>query len=165
MKQRVVIAMALACKPELLLADEPTTALDVTIQAQMLGMISDLKKRLNTSLILITHDMGIVAENCDKVAVVYAGQIVESGSKEDIFDHASHPYTIGLFHSLPSFSVNEERLHPISGMPPDPRNLPSGCSFHPRCPHATEGCKSGTTPNKEVSPGHFCRCISPGKED
>ena len=161
MKQRVVIAMALACDPELLLADEPTTALDVTIQAQVLDMIRDLRDKLQTSMILITHDLGVVAETCDSVAVVYAGQIVESGSKFDMFTKPTHPYTLGLFGSLPSMAVGEKRLHSIEGLPPDPTNLPEGCSFWPRCPHATEACK-GAIPNREISPGHFVRCI---KED
>lgn len=159
MKQRVVIAMALVFKPELLLADEPTTALDVTIQAQIMEIIRHFKESFDTSMILITHDLGIVAENCDNVAVIYAGQILEYGSKEDLFDHPTHPYTLGLFHSLPSFAVGEKRLHSIAGAPPDPRQLPTGCVFHPRCPHATEACKSGEVPNVEVSPGHFCRCL------
>ena len=134
MKQRVVIAMALACNPMLLLADEPTTALDVTIQAQVLEMMMDLKRKLNTSMILITHDLGVVAETCDKVAVIYAGKIVEYGSKEDIFRHPTHPYTLGLFGSLPKLDDDSKRLSPIHGLPPDPTNLPEGCSFHPRCP-------------------------------
>ena len=159
MKQRVVIAMALACRPELLLADEPTTALDVTIQAQVLEMVKDLQKELNTAMILITHDLGVVAEMCDKVAVVYAGEVIESGSREDLFDHPTHPYTLGLFHSLPGYAVGEKRLHPIEGLPPDPSNLPEGCSFHPRCPRASAECAAGTIPNQEISPGHFCRCI------
>ena len=162
MKQRVVIAMALACDPELLLADEPTTALDVTIQAQVLDMIRDLRDKLQTSMILITHDLGVVAETCDSVAVVYAGQIVEAGSKEDLFDHPTHPYTLGLFGSLPSMAVGEKRLHSIVGLPPDPTNLPVGCAFWPRCPHATEACK-GSIPNREITPGHFVRCIKEGK--
>ena len=162
MKQRVVIAMALACDPELLLADEPTTALDVTIQAQVLDMIRDLRDKLQTSMILITHDLGVVAETCDSVAVVYAGQIVEAGSKEDLFDHPTHPYTLGLFGSLPSMAVGEKRLHSIVGLPPDPTNLPVGCAFWPRCPHACEACK-GEIPNREITPGHFVRCIKEGK--
>lgn len=161
MRQRVVIAIALACQPELLLADEPTTALDVTIQAQMLELIKNLKERFNTSMILITHDLGVVAENCDTVAIVYAGQIVESGTKEDIFLHPSHPYTLGLFNSLPSISVNSTRLKPIEGLPPDPSNLPEGCSFHPRCPYATDACKCGEIENRELTPGHFCKCVNP----
>jgi len=162
MKQRVVIAIALACNPQLLIADEPTTALDVTIQAQVLDMIRDLRDKLQTSMILITHDLGVVAETCDSVAVVYAGQIVESGSKEDLFDHPTHPYTLGLFGSLPSMAVGEKRLHSIVGLPPDPTNLPEGCAFWPRCPHATEACK-GSIPNREITPGHFVRCIKEEK--
>ncbi len=166
MKQRVVIAMALACNPALLLADEPTTALDVTIQAQVLNMISNLQKQLNTSMILITHDMGIVAENCDDVAVIYAGEIVEFGSKEDIFLHPTHPYTVGLFGAIPSMTGDVERLSPIPGMPPDPENLPEGCHFSPRCKHCTECCKSGEVPYVEVSPNHFVRChLCSGKEN
>ncbi len=164
MKQRVVIAMALACKPELLLADEPTTALDVTIQAQVLEMIKDLKQRLNTSMILITHDLGVVAETCDEVAVIYAGKIIEYGSIVDIFDHPAHPYTLGLFQSLPSWAIGEKRLHPIEGLTPDPSNLPKGCSFNPRCPRATEACRTGEIENIELTPGHFCLCIHPEKE-
>ena len=164
MKQRVVIAMALACRPQLLLADEPTTALDVTIQAQVLEMINDLKNELNTAMVLITHDLGIVAEMCDKVAIVYAGKVIEAGSKEDIFDHPSHPYTLGLFHSLPGFAVGEARLHPVPGLPPDPSCLPSGCAFHPRCSKATAECMSGEICNRELTPGHFCRCLHPEEE-
>lgn len=164
MKQRVVIAMALACDPELLLADEPTTALDVTIQAQVLEMIRDLKKKFHTSMILITHDLGVVAQTCDQVAVIYAGEIVEYAEKVELFDHPTHPYTLGLFGSLPSMSVNADRLKPINGMPPDPTNLPEGCSFHPRCPHATEKCH-GKIPYVEVAPGHFCRCCMTGKKE
>ena len=160
MKQRVVTAMALACDPELLLADEPTTALDVTIQAQVLDLIRDLKEQYNTSMILITHDLGVVAETCDTVAVIYAGQIMEFGSKEDIFDHPTHPYTVGLFGSLPGMAVGEKRLHSINGLPPDPTNLPVGCPFAPRCTHACDKCQvDGGIPNIEVSPGHFVRCI------
>ena len=162
MKQRVVLAMALACDPELLLADEPTTALDVTIQAQVLGLINELKQKYNTSMLLITHDLGVVAQTCDTVAVIYAGQIVEYGTKEDIFDHPTHPYTVGLFNSLPDMENETDRLSPIPGLPPDPTNLPEGCPFHPRCPHAGEACH-GEIPNRELSPGHFCRCIKEGQ--
>lgn len=165
MKQRVVIAMALACAPELLLADEPTTALDVTIQAQVLDMIKSLRDQNNTSMILITHDLGVVAEVCDAVAVVYAGQIIEVGTREDIFDHPLHPYTNGLFDSLPSLSEDKERLNPIAGMPPDPRMLPQGCHFNPRCKFATEACRNAAIPLEEVTPGHFCRCCNLGKEN
>ena len=160
MKQRVVIAMALACDPELLLADEPTTALDVTIQAQVLDLIRELKEKYNTSMILITHDLGVVAETCDSVAVIYAGRIVEYGSLEDVFDHPQHSYTKGLFGSLPGMAVGEKRLRSINGLPPDPTNLPCGCSFAPRCPNACDKRRAdGETPFVEVTPGHFVRCL------
>ena len=164
MKQRVVIAMALACSPDLLLADEPTTALDVTIQAQVLDMINELKKKNNTSMILITHDLGVVAQTCDDVAVVYAGEIIESGSREHIFEHPTHPYTIGQFGAIPELDDEEEWLHPIEGLPPDPTNLPEGCAFSPRCPNATEECRTGRVPNREIAPGHFCRCLKTMQE-
>lgn len=142
MKQRVVIAIALACEPELLIADEPTTALDVTIQAQVLAMMNDLQERLKTSMILITHDLGIVAQTCDDVCVMYAGEIIESGTAEDIFlSDKHHPYTVGLFGSIPSLDVETSRLNPINGLMPDPTDLPEGCHFAPRCPHATEACR------------------------
>ena len=158
MKQRVIIAIALACNPELLLADEPTTALDVTIQAQVMEMIADLQKKLNTAMILITHDLGIVAEACDDVAVIYAGEIVEFASKEDLFLHPTHPYTIGLFGSIPSLSEDVDRLTPIPGLPANPEKLPEGCHFHPRCSHCTAACQTGDIPLVEVSPNHFVRC-------
>jgi peptide/nickel transport system ATP-binding protein len=140
MKQRVVIAMALACSPKLLLADEPTTALDVTIQAQVLRMIKDLKARLNTTLILISHDLGVVAKICDKVAIMYAGKIVEYGTMADIFKAPLHPYTEGLFNSIPRLDVDRERLVPIKGLMPDPALIPRGCVFRPRCPYAQDLC-------------------------
>ena len=158
MKQRVIIAIALACNPKLLLADEPTTALDVTIQAQVMEMINELKKEFRTSMILITHDLGIVAESCDSVAIMYAGKIVEYGSLEDIFDHTSHPYSKGLFNSIPSLEKDTHRLQPIRGLMPDPANLPTGCAFHPRCPYADEICEKEVPPTVEVSPGHQCLC-------
>jgi len=160
MRQRVVIAMALACRPELLLADEPTTALDVTIQAQVLDMIYKLKHDCNTSMILITHDFGVVAEMCDDVAVIYAGEIIEYGSKEDIFDKPAHPYTLGLFGAIPDINSDARRLNPIPGMPPDPSNLPEGCYFNPRCLHASDLCRRKKVSLREISPGHFCRCIN-----
>jgi peptide/nickel transport system ATP-binding protein len=159
MKQRVVIAMALACNPDLLLADEPTTALDVTIQAQVLKMIRDLKDQKNTSMILITHDLGIVAGSCDNVAVTYAGEIVEYGSKEEIFIHANHPYTLGLFDALPDMESDAERLSPIAGMPPDPSELPAGCKFAPRCPYATPECSQKEIQMQQMEGTHQCRCI------
>ena len=158
MKQRVVIAMALACAPDLLLADEPTTALDVTIQAQVLDMINELKERLNTSMIMITHDLGVVAQVCDSVAVVYAGEIMEYGTKEQIFDHPLYPYTKGLFGSLPNMNDDAERLSPIEGLPPNPADLPKGCAFHPRCPYATEACEQAHIPLTDMGGGHLCRC-------
>ena len=143
MKQRVVIAMALACNPRLLIADEPTTALDVTIQAQVLGMMEELKEKFDTSMLLITHDLGVVAQTCDSVAIMYAGEIVEYGTIEDIFTgERHHPYTEGLFGSIPSLTGNETRLNPIAGLMPDPTNLPEGCKFHTRCPKCMEICKN-----------------------
>jgi peptide/nickel transport system ATP-binding protein len=145
MKQRVVIAMSLACNPELIIADEPTTALDVTIQAQVLAMIKELKERLNTSMIMITHDLGIVARTCDKVAIMYAGEIVEQGTVRDIFlNENHHPYTVGLFGSIPDLERETARLTPIDGLMPDPVALPSGCKFHPRCGQCMEICKTET---------------------
>ena len=158
MKQRVVIAMALACEPELLIADEPTTALDVTIQAQVLKMIQELKIKLNTSMLLITHDLGVVAQTCDNVAIMYAGEIVEQGTVEDIFrSKEHHPYTVGLFGSVPKLNEKSDRLHPIEGMLPDPTKLPEGCKFSPRCPHCMDICK--TTPPSVVKEGtHEIAC-------
>lgn len=162
MKQRVVIAMALACNPDLLLADEPTTALDVTIQAQVLDMINGLKTKYNTAMIMITHDLGVVAEVCDDVAVIYAGEVVEYGTKEQIFDNPSHPYTLGLFGSLPDLDLDEEHLSPIEGLPPDPANLPNGCSFNPRCPHVTNSCCIEHVELTNLGNGHLCRCVNIG---
>ena len=159
MRQRVVIAIALACNPDLLLADEPTTALDVTIQAQVLDLMRELNSIKKTSTILITHDMGVVTEMCDDVAVIYAGEIIESGTLKDIFGDSKHPYTIGLFGSIPRIDGDEQTLNPIAGLPPNPANLPSGCKFHPRCPHVAEECKSDEISVYEVSPGHLCRCL------
>ena len=158
MKQRVVIAIALACNPQLLIADEPTTALDVTIQAQVLAMMNELKIKFGTAMILITHDLGVVAETCDKVAIMYAGEIVEFGLLDDIFNHSRHPYTKGLFNSLPSLEKTEKRLKPISGLMPDPAELPDGCKFHDRCLFAQTRCSVEEPPYVEVSPGHFSRC-------
>ena len=164
MKQRVVIAMALACRPKLLLADEPTTALDVTIQAQILDMMRELKNELGTSMLLITHDLGVVAETCDSVAVMYAGEIVEYGSLEDIFDHTQHPYTVSLFGALPSLEKKLDRLQAIAGLMPDPANLPTGCPFHPRCPRADAQCAACAPEYREITPGHFVRCRKAEKE-
>ncbi len=161
MKQRVVIAMALACSPELLLADEPTTALDVTIQAEVLDMIRELRQKLGTSMIMITHDLGIVAEVCDTVAVVYAGEVMEYGTKAQIFHNPIFPYTIGLFGSLPDLDKDVDRLSPIEGLPPDPSNLPKGCAFHTRCPYADEECRKDHLPLRDMGDGHLCRCCHP----
>ena len=142
MKQRVVIALALACEPKLILADEPTTALDVTIQAQVLQMMNELKVKLNTAMILITHDLGVVAQTCDDVAIMYAGEIIESGTAEDIYEGKQHhPYTVGLFGSIPDMDSKAKRLNPIPGLMPDPTHLPAGCPFAPRCPRCMEICK------------------------
>ena len=148
MKQRVMIAIAIACHPELLIADEPTTALDVTIQAQVLDMMQELKDNLDSSILLITHDLGVVAAFCDRVAIMYAGEIVEQGTLEDIFDteRPHHPYTIGLFGSIPNLEVKTDRLHPIDGLMPDPTDLPEGCKFNPRCPKSCAQCQSGPVP-------------------
>ena len=164
MKQRVVIAMALACNPELLLADEPTTALDVTIQAQVLEMIQSLKDQLGTSVVLITHDLGIVANFCQSVAVIYSGEIVEYGTVEDIFDRPQHPYTLGLFGSIPRLGTTEKRLRPIKGLIPDPTDLPAGCKFCERCPQAGKDCETADPPVVEVGPGHLVKCLRCGGE-
>ena len=147
MKQRVVIAIALSCNPNLLLADEPTTALDVTIQAQVLNMMVKLKKQLGTSMLFVTHDLGIVAEICDEVAVMYAGRIIERGTLVEVFNHTKHPYTEGLFNSLPDIEKRTSMLKPIPGLMPDPTCLPAGCAFALRCPYARPECID--TPQKE----------------
>ena len=165
MKQRVVIAMALACNPKLLLADEPTTALDVTIQAQVLKMMKELKEKLNTAVLMITHDLGVVASICQKVAVIYAGEIVEYGTLEQIFDHPTHPYTIGLFGSLPKLDSTEKRLKPIKGMMPDPTLEIQGCKFAERCEHATEACRAKKPEIYTTQDGHQIRCVLAGKEN
>ena len=164
MKQRVVIAMALACNPLLLLADEPTTALDVTIQAQVLEMMQSLKEKLGTSVLMITHDLGVVADSCETVAVIYAGEIVEYGSAEHIFDFPTHPYTIGLFNSLPKLDSTIRRLVPIKGLMPDPTNLPAGCRFYERCPDAKDECAISSPVMMEVAPGHLVKCFPKGGE-
>lgn len=159
MKQRVAIAIALACNPELLIADEPTTALDVTIQEQVLAMMAELKDRLNTSMIMITHDLGIVAKTCDKVAIMYAGEIIEQGTVQDIFEgDKHHPYTIGLFGSIPDLEIESRRLNPIDGLMPDPTNLPKGCKFHPRCKSCMEMCKT-KDPELYIKGEHVIACF------
>jgi len=159
MRQRVMIAMGLSCNPEILIADEPTTALDVTIQAQVLDMMNGLKNKFGTSMILITHDLGVVAQVCDKVAIMYAGEIIEAGSLKDIFENTKHPYTKGLFGSIPNLEEEVDRLSPIKGLMPDPTDIPKGCPFHPRCPHAAEVCTTKVPNNTEVNEGHTVRCM------
>ena len=158
MKQRVVIAIALACHTKLLIADEPTTALDVTIQAQVLELIKKYREKYETAMLMITHDLGIVAEVCDRVAVMYAGSIVECGTLEDVFNRTLHPYTEGLFSSLPNINQRAARLTPIPGAMPDPTRLPKGCSFAPRCAYATEACVQTKQSDFMVSDTHMVRC-------
>ena len=159
MKQRIVIAMALACNPRVLIADEPTTALDVTIQAQVLDLMRKLQEEFKTATIMITHDLGVVAETCDKVAVIYAGEVVEYGSAEAIFEHSSHPYTKALFDALPSLDTEMDRLRSIEGLISDPMALPSYCSFCDRCPERTELCSVIDPIAKEIAPDHKVKCI------
>ena len=159
MKQRVVIAIALSCKPSLLIADEPTTALDVTIQAQILELMKELKKKYQSSMIMITHDLGIVAEICDNVAIMYAGGVLEYGSVMDIYKDPRHPYTRALFDSIPDVHRDQARLKVISGLPPDPTDIPSGCPFHPRCPHCTERCKTEKPEVVHLNETHWARCF------
>ena len=159
MKQRVVIAIALAGEPRLLIADEPTTALDVTIQAQVLEMIHALKRKSNTAMLLITHDLGVVAQNCDSVAIIYAGEIVEYGSLRQVYKNVLHPYTEGLFGSVPSLETNARRLAAIEGMMPDPTALPKGCKFVDRCKYATDRCRKEQPQLLELEDGHKVRCF------
>ena len=158
MKQRVVIAMALACSPALLLADEPTTALDVTIQAQILEMMNDIKKTHDGAIMLITHDLGVVAQMCDRVAIVYAGEILEIGTVQQVYKNILHPYTKGLFESLPGYSAGK-RLKQIDGLMPDPSDLPPLCKFEPRCPYSCEQCKKEMPQLIDVGDGHMVRCL------
>ena len=165
MKQRVVIAIALACNPKVLIADEPTTALDVTIQAQVLDLMRELRERYGTAIIMITHDLGIVAEICDEVAVMYAGSIVEQGSLEEVFNHTKHPYTEGLFNSLPNINLDDQDLVPIPGLMVDPTNLPQGCAFAPRCRYATPECSRLDAPSvHHFSNTHIARCCAYDRE-
>lgn len=158
MQQRVEVAIGLSCKPKLLLADEPTTALDVTIQAQVLEMMKDLMTEKNTALLLITHNLGIVAEMCDYVAVLYGGEIVEYGSKCEVFKDPCHPYTIGLFGAIPDMTSKGDRLTPVEGIMPEPSDLPPGCKFHTRCPYATDICREGDVPVVNLGGTHTCQC-------
>lgn len=159
MRQRVLLAMAISCEPEILIADEPTTALDVTIEAQIFDLLEDLQEKYGMSVILITHDLGVVAGTCDRVAVVYAGRIVERAEVEDLFESPRHPYTRGLMRSIPNLRSAESRLTPIEGQIPDLASLPTGCSFHPRCVHATEECTETDPELREVEPGREAACI------
>ena len=161
LRQRVMIAMALVCEPKLLIADEPTTALDVTIQAQILDLMRDLRQRLDTAIILITHDLGVVAELCDRVVVMYAGEVVEEAGIFDLFEQPSHPYTLGLMGSIPGTEVAvsaDGRLQTIPGMVPNLLHLPKGCRFHPRCPMARDVCREQAPPLFELREGHTARC-------
>ena len=158
MRQRVMIALALSCNPKLLIADEPTTALDVTIQAQVLELMKKLKAQYQTAMVMITHDLGIVAEICDYVAIMYAGEVVEYGTREHIFNSTAHPYTKGLFACIPDIFTEQNELVPINGLTPDPTDLPQGCRFNPRCPYATERCRQEHPENVEIEPGHFVAC-------
>jgi len=160
MKQRVVIAIALACHTKLLIADEPTTALDVTIQAQVLRLMQEIKEKYDTSLLLITHDLGIVAKICDEVAVMYAGRIVEQGTLVDVFNKTKHPYTEGLFNSLPNIKDRKSKLVPIKGLMPDPTQLPIGCTFAPRCLYATEQCEKTLPEPRWISETHMVACCA-----
>ncbi|MDG0810436.1 ABC transporter ATP-binding protein [Cohnella rhizosphaerae] len=163
MRQRVMIAMALACNPELLIADEPTTALDVTIQAQILELMSKLGKELDTGVILITHDLGVVAEMADRVMVMYAGEVVEEATVRDLFEHPKHPYTIGLLGSLPDIDEQREELDTIPGMVPNPLDMPSGCAFHPRCKWADAQCKAVKPRLAHYGNDHYASCLKAGE--
>ena len=158
MRQRVMIAMALSCEPALLIADEPTTALDVTIQAQILDLLSELQRRLGMAILIITHDLGVIAEVADQVLVMYAGQIVESADVADLFADPQHPYTIGLLGSIPRLDVDRERLATIEGTVPSPNNQPKGCRFAPRCPFADRRCRETPPPLRDIAPGHLVAC-------
>ncbi len=157
-RQRVMIAMALVCKPEVLIADEPTTALDVTIQAQILDLMNNLKKETGTSILFITHDLGVVAETCDEVVVMYCGRVVEKGDVKSIFANPSHPYTKGLLASIPKLGVQADQLESIPGSVPNPKYMPKGCKFAPRCAHAFDQCSSQEPGFFVVEDGHVSRC-------
>lgn len=160
MRQRVMIAMALSCNPKLLIADEPTTALDVTIQAQILDLMKDLKNESNTGMILITHDLGVVAEMADRVVVMYAGEVVEEALVKEIFKNPKHPYTQGLIDSIPQLEIQQEFLESIRGSVPNPLEMPSGCAFHPRCPFATDHCKTSKPVLEQINEFHKRRCFN-----
>jgi len=158
MRQRVMIAMAMACNPDLLIADEPTTALDVTIQAQILDLMRQLNQESGTAILLITHDLGVVAEMCHRVVVMYAGNVVEEGDVRTILKHPKHPYTVGLLHSIPKLGESKDRLYSIPGNVPIPGSLTAGCRFAPRCEHATDKCRAEMPELKEVGANHYARC-------
>jgi len=163
MRQRVAIAMALICQPEILIADEPTTALDVTVQAQVLSLLREIRQQFGIAVILVTHDLGVIAELADRVNVMYAGKIVEKGPVEDIFYHCRHPYTEALERSIPQFTeIRPARLNAITGNPPNPAHLPPGCAFHPRCPYRLEICDQVVPALESVSPGHAKACFYEG---
>ena len=165
MRQRVVIAMALACRPKLMIADEPTTALDVTIQAQILGVMKELKQKYDMSMIMITHDLGIVAEICDEVSVIYAGKVVEHGTLDDVFNNTKHPYTEGLFNSLPNINRRGDMLKPIQGLMPDPTENITGCAFAPRCVYASERCFSHPPTKHTFADTHYILCSAYDEPD
>jgi peptide/nickel transport system ATP-binding protein len=165
MRQRVMIAIALACTPELIIADEPTTALDVTVQARVLELLQSLQDEMDTSILLITHNLGVVWKMCDYVMVMYAGKVVELADVNTIFENPLHPYTQGLIGSRPDMNTTASRLHVIPGNVPDLSDLPKGCSFEPRCPYVCDKCKAGMPELVEVEPGHFVRCYRPGGKD
>jgi len=165
MRQRIVGAMVLSCQPNLLIADEPTTSLDVTIQAQFIRLLKEIQQQSNFSMIVVTHDFGIVAKVCDRVAVMYAGRIVESAGVRELFNNPSHPYTIALLNSLPKIEVKVDKLYSIEGQPPELHALPPGCSFAPRCPDAMEICRQEYPPQSMLSEGHYMNCwLAKGKE-
>lgn len=159
MRQRVMIAMALSCNPKLLIADEPTTALDVTIQAQILELMKKLKKELGMAIMLITHDLGVVAEMCERVVVMYGGKVVEEADVVSLFKNPLHPYTEGLLRSIPRMDQETEKLHVIEGVVPNPLHMPKGCRFHPRCPYATDECREAQPELEQVAPGRFVACF------
>lgn len=159
MRQRVMIAIALSCNPSLLIADEPTTALDVTIQAQILELFKKMQAELNMAIVMITHDLGVVAEVCDRVMVMYAGKPVEFTETKNLFDHGKHPYTLGLMNSIPKITTKKQKLEAIHGVPPDLRNLPKGCSFAPRCKHVMESCLTLDPALKKIEEDHYVRCL------
>ena len=159
MRQRVMIAMALSCNPELLIADEPSTALDVTIQAQIMDLLAKLQDELGMAILLITHDLGVVAESVDRMEVMYAGRIVEEGTTEDVFENPGHPYTVGLIESVPRLDIVQERLSVIRGTVPDPADLPSGCPFNPRCPLADDHCRAELPELESIGINHASRCF------